>query len=104
MLADSTPPVLPAKTPVAKGGARAKESETPKTVSEQLRKTPTLVVSPSVLADFDATDFPFLIATDRDGIIRLMMPAAPDNALVQGGIVDQMTTTVMATWPAKEAK
>jgi hypothetical protein len=107
LLADSTPPVLPGRPPVAKSGVHpkvAEQPEPPKPVSEQLRKTPTLVVTPSVLADFDATDFPFLIATDRDGIIRLMFPAAPENALVQGGIVDQLTSTIIARWPGKEAK
>jgi hypothetical protein len=114
LLADAAPPALRAKAVAvkavsAKPGVHDKAVEAPKlivekTVSEQLRKTPTLVVSPGVLADFNATDFPFLIATDRDGIIRLMMPAAPDNALVQGGIVDQMTQTILSTWPAKESK
>jgi len=106
LLADDTPIVPPAKPGQARSGARAKavEPEQPKAVAEQLRKTPTLVVSPKVLEDFDATDYPFLIATDHDGIIRLMMPAAPENALVQGGIVDQMTATIIANWPGKEAK
>jgi len=26
------------------------------------------------------TDFPFLIATDHEGIIRLLLPAVPENA------------------------
>jgi len=44
--------------------------------ADQLRGTPTLVIAPSTLASFGANDFPFLIATDHDGIIRLLLPAA----------------------------
>jgi len=107
LLADDAEIAPPAKPAVVRSGARAKaveKPEQPKTVAEQLRKTPTLVVSSKVLEDFDATDYPFLIATDRDGIIRMMMPAAPDNSLVQGGIVDQIASTIIVRWPAKETK
>jgi hypothetical protein len=64
-----------------------------------LRKTPTLVVAPSTLTDFNASDFPFLIATDHNGIIRLIVPAAPQNALVQGGPIEQLTDTILTNWP-----
>lgn len=71
----------------------------PPTAEELLRKTATLVVAPSTLADFNATDFPFLIAVDYKGIIRLMVPAAPKNALVQGGPAEQISDTILQHWP-----
>jgi hypothetical protein len=71
----------------------------PKSAIDQLRKTPTLVVAPSTLADFDASDFPFLVATDCDGLIRLIVSPAPDNALAQDGPVDQLTDTILQHWP-----
>jgi hypothetical protein len=74
-------------------------AETPKSAAQLLRGTPTLVVDPSTLAEFNANDFPFLIATDHDGIIRLMVSAAPDNALVKDGPVDQIVDTILAGWP-----
>jgi hypothetical protein len=71
----------------------------PATAEEQLRKSATLVVAPSTLADFNAADFPFLIAVDYKGIIRLMVPAAPKNALVQGGPAEQISDTILQHWP-----
>ncbi len=67
--------------------------------AEQLRGTPTLIVAPSTLTDFNATDFPFLIATDSDGIIRLMVPAAPANSLVKDGPINQIIDTIITNWP-----
>ena len=98
LLADDPPPPPPAKSthPIA---APAKVSDTPKSAPDQLRGTPSLVVAPSTLADFDATDFPFLIATDHNGIIRLTSPDLPDNALVKDGPVDQIIDTILANWP-----
>jgi len=53
---------------------------------------------------FGAADFPFLIATDHNGVIRLLYPAAPNNSLVEGGIVDQIATSILAVWPPKVTK
>jgi len=75
--------------------------ETPKSAADQLRGTPNLVVAPSTLATLTANDFPFLIATDHDGIIRLLLPAAPENAFVRGGAIDQITTHIAAEWPLR---
>ena len=66
---------------------------------DQLRSKPTLVVAPSTLADFNAGDFPFLIATDHNGVIRLMVPAAPYNALKRDGPIDQIVSFIAARWP-----
>jgi len=70
---------------------------------ELLRGTSTLVVPPATLEKFGAADFPFLIATDHKGVIRLLYPAAPNNVLVEGGIVDQITMVILSAWPPKDA-
>jgi len=75
------------------------QPEPPKSPADQLRGTPTFVVAPSTLTNFAATDFPFLIATDHQGIIRLILPAAPDNAFSSGGAINQLTSHIIAQWP-----
>ncbi len=75
------------------------EKDKAPTPEDELHKTPTLVVAPSTLAQFYATDFPFLIATDYEGRIRLMVSAAPSNALDQGGPIDQLTGAILSRWP-----
>jgi hypothetical protein len=79
------------------------DSEPTKTAAETLRGTPTLVVSNDVLTRFDATDFPFLIVTDHQGIVRFLQPA-PENVLVPGGLLDQVVARVLQQWPATPAK
>jgi len=69
---------------------------------ELLRDTPTWIVAPSTLAAFNASDFPFLIATDREGIVRLMLPAVSDNALQEGGPADQIIDHILERWPMQE--
>lgn len=84
-------------------GTHAPEETAAKSPLELLRKTPTLLVPPETLDLFGAADFPFLIATDHDGIIRLLYPAAPNNALVEDGIVDQLTMDILSHWPPANA-
>ncbi len=55
----------------------------PKSASELLLHTPTLVVKPEVLKTFAAQDFPFLIVVDHLGTIRFAQ-AAPEDALEAG--------------------
>ncbi|MCU1323636.1 MAG: hypothetical protein JWM43_3285 [Acidobacteriaceae bacterium] len=76
-----------------------KEPSTEQSAADQLLGTPTLVVAPATLSSFAASDFPFLIATDHDGIIRLILPAAPENGLVAGGAIDQLTAHILENWP-----
>jgi hypothetical protein len=87
------------KAPAPPPAAQSSAPIEPPSAEDQLRKTPTLVVAPSTLADFNALDFPFLIATDHDGIIRLLVPGASANALFQGGPVEQITNSILAHWP-----
>jgi hypothetical protein len=104
LLADDPPPPPSAKsTHHVAAPAAASDISKEKSAADLLRGTPTLVVAPSTLADFNATDFPFLIATDHNGIIRLMTPNLPDNALVKDGPVDQIIDTILANWPPSSA-
>jgi hypothetical protein len=66
--------------------------------SELLLATPTLIVPMETLSTFVATDVPLLIATDHDGIVRYIRPA-PDNALVQNGLIDQIADRIREQWP-----
>ena len=68
------------------------------TPAELLVGTPTLIVPPETLTTFVATDFPLLIATDHQGIVRYIQPA-PENALVSGGIVEQIADRIVEQWP-----
>lgn len=117
LLADA-PPVAPPKPAVqttagASGSAKTKPKASVTTTmhmgpdlpnaEEALRRTPTLLVAPSTVADFNASDFPFLIVTDHDGMIRLMVQAAPDNLLEQNGPLDQIAVFVLQRWPAPVA-
>lgn len=117
LLASDPPPVAapgagasPAKG-ARRGRAAAAESavaqeapEKPITAAELLRGTPTLVVAPATLAQFGATDFPFVIATDHDGVIRLLLPGAPENAMAAGSTIDQIAAHVAAQWPVPAPK
>jgi hypothetical protein len=124
LLADDPPPQEPAAKPAAHvshesaAGVRrpnqsGKPSDQPtvtvtegkpQTAAEQLRTTPTLVVAPSTLTDFNAMNFPFLIAVDHDGFIRLMVPGVPKNLLVQGGPAEQISDTILQLWPAPPSR
>jgi hypothetical protein len=105
LLAQPAPPVAaPPKGPPKPTFAKLKPSsnepappEPPKTAAEQLRGTPTLIVPPATLAQFAATDFPLLIATDSKGIIRFIQPAS-ETALNPGDFLDQITMHIAKQW------
>jgi hypothetical protein len=67
--------------------------------SELLLSTPTLIVPAGTLNTFVATNFPLIVATDPNGIVRYIRPA-PDNALVPGGLIDQIAERILEQWPA----
>ena len=71
----------------------------PPTAAGIARGTPTLVVAPGTLEQFGVTDPPMLIATDHAGVIRLLLPAAPENAFAAGSSVDQLAAHIASTWP-----
>lgn len=92
LLAETVPPNPPPTT----------ESNTPKPFTpadavNDLENTPTLTVDPSLLDDFAATDVPFLILTDSQGIIRVLQPVS-DDALIPGGTIDSAIARVGAQW------
>ncbi|HEY6375840.1 MAG TPA: hypothetical protein VIX90_09995 [Edaphobacter sp.] len=114
LLAQATPPPTPPQAPEKPKPASSKaahfvasstvpsaptdSSQTqPKTPADLLLDTPTFVVSNDILTQFAVTDFPFLIVTDHDGIIRFLQPA-PENVLVPGGLADQVIKRVLEQW------
>ena len=106
LLAQVAPPVAaPPKAPPKPVGTKpraltndAAVPEPPKTAAEQLRGTPTLIVPPSTLSQFAATDFPLLIATDPKGVIRFIQPAS-ETALNPGDFLDQVVMQIAKQWP-----
>jgi hypothetical protein len=71
--------------------------------AQLLMGTPTLIVPPETLDTFVATDFPMLIATDHQGIVRYIQ-TAPDNALLPGGLAEQIVDRISEQWPAASPK
>ena len=123
LLAQATPPPTPAPAPAPEkpksaasskaktflSSATAPSSSTdpsptqPKTPAELLLDTPTFVVSNDTLTRFAVNDFPFLIVTDHEGIIRFLQPAS-ENVLVPGDLADQVIKRVLEQWPVPSAK
>jgi thiol-disulfide isomerase/thioredoxin len=71
--------------------------------AELLLGTPTLIVPPETVNTFVGTDFPLLIATDHQGIVRYIQ-IAPQNALVPGGLAEQIADRIMYQWPPPSHK
>lgn len=63
-----------------------------------LEGTATVVVPHETLNDFAAIDFPLLVFTDHEGIVRWMEHGS-DEALAPGGDVDLVLQHIAATWP-----
>jgi hypothetical protein len=109
LLAQSPPPVdAPPKTPPRPIAAKSRsvtndpaQPEPPKTAAEQLHGTPTLIVPPATLTQFAATNFPLLIATDPQGVIRFIQPAS-ENALNPGDFLDQIVMHITQQWPRQK--
>jgi hypothetical protein len=68
------------------------------TAADQLVGTPTLIVPAETVDAFSATDFPLIIVTDGCGIVRYV-GLAPENALVEGGVIFQVAERVLQQWP-----
>jgi hypothetical protein len=116
--ADPQPPALkqashvPAKSssPLKAGRPAASASARPETAhveinigptstaADQLVGTQTLIVPNQLLDTFAATDYPLLVVTDSRGIIRYI-GIAPDNVLVEGGLIYQVAERVTEQWP-----
>jgi hypothetical protein len=63
-----------------------------------LEGTPTIVVPNETIDKFAATDFPLIIATDHNGIIRFIHRAS-DSALETGSDIDSIVQHILSTWP-----
>ncbi len=59
----------------------------PAYAAAMLAETPTLTVSPETLTRFEATDFPLLLITDAEGILRVLQPVTVGD-LQPGGDLD----------------
>lgn len=94
-----------AKPPAAKAEAPAAAlTALPKpTPADLLAGTPTLIVPSETVDSFVATDYPLVIATDHDGIVRALI-VAPDTALVAGGLVEQLAEHILSHWPPPPPK
>ena len=92
MLAAQMKPMGTPAAPVSTAAAA------PKSASELLLQTMTLVVPPETLETFTAEDFPFLVVVDHAGIVRFA-DAVPEDALGPGGFLDRVATHVAEQWP-----
>jgi hypothetical protein len=72
------------------------------TAAQQLVGTQTLIVPNELLDTFAATDFPLLVITDSRGIVRYI-GTAPENVLVEGGLIYQIAERVREQWPVKNS-
>jgi hypothetical protein len=73
------------------------------TPREVLAETSTVVVPASVLDQFAASDFPFLVIADAHGVVRVAQPVDGD-AMLPGSTVDTAIARVGAQWPAVPPK
>lgn len=99
LLAQATP--LASASPAQKASTSTPSTtNTPKeeTAADILHGTPTLVVSPQVLKEFAANDFPLAIAVDSHGIIRFIQ-TAPQTAFNAGDFLDQVSSRIIKQWP-----
>jgi hypothetical protein len=94
---EQAPPPAPSAKP------QTTAAPTPADASNLLRMTPTLVVDPSLLDQFAATDVPYLILTDAQGIVRVLQPVG-DSALEPGDTIDSAIGLVGSQWPSPKLK
>jgi hypothetical protein len=89
--------------PAAEQAAPNSGTPTSATPYQLLHMTPTLVVDPSLLDQFAATDVPYLILTDAQGIVRVLQPVG-DGALEPGDTIDSAIARVGSQWPSPKLK
>ena len=97
------PTIEQAPPPATTAKPKTDTAPTPADASNMLRMTPTLVVDPSLLDQFAATDVPFLILTDSQGIVRVLQPVG-DSALEAGDTIDSAIARVGSQWPSPKLK
>jgi len=109
--ADLKPPVAPKAQSAIKttlsGDAKPPHQEiqlaVKPTPAALLIGTPTLLVPVEVLNTFVATDFPLIVVVDHGGIVRFLQ-SADENAIVPGGLVEQVVNHVVQYWPLSAPK
>ena len=84
--------------PVAAPGYTGDVHPDPRLPATILRGTPTLLVAPATLAQFDVSAYPFAIATDSRGTVRFLGPAT-QLPLLPGSFVDQLAAHIARVWP-----
>lgn len=90
LLAQTVPPRKPDPTVTNK-------AYNPAYAAALLAETPTITVPPETLNRFEATDFPLLLVTDPDGILRVLEPVSAQD-LQPGGSVDAAIALVGKTF------
>ena len=70
----------------------------PANATNLLQDTPTLVVDPSFLDQFAATDVPLFILTDAHGIIRVIQPV-DEAAIAPGSTIDSAIACIGGRFP-----
>ncbi|WP_158821484.1 hypothetical protein [Granulicella sp. S156] len=73
------------------------------TAAALLVGTPTLLVPVETINTFVATDFPLVVVTDHNGIVRFIQPA-DENAIIPGGLIEQVVAHVLQRWPPSAPK
>ena len=116
LMAQASPPERPAPAPIksiplsAKAAIAAMEQGQQIHLDQQVKVTSdpdtlllgtsTVVVPNETLNGFAATDFPLLIATYHNGIVR-WIDRAQDNPFEDGGEIDQIVRHILVTWPSE---
>jgi hypothetical protein len=73
------------------------------TARDLLKQTPTVVIPATVLDQFAADDFPFLLIADAHGIIRVLQPVGED-VLEPRGTLDSAVALIGNTWALNPPK
>lgn len=69
----------------------------PSYAAAMLAETPTVTVAPETLTRFEATDFPLLLITDAQGVVRVLQPVNAQE-LKPGGDIDSAIALVGKTF------
>jgi hypothetical protein len=95
LLAPTMPQASALPKPAAPGGTVPFD---PHNATSLLQNTPVLVVDPSFLDQFAATDVPLFILTDTQGIIRVIQPV-DEAAIAPGSTIDSSIACIGVRFP-----
>lgn len=113
LIAQAEPPAKPAEAavknvPLSQKAAKAALAQSQSLHVDQqltvrsspdslLEGTPTVVVPTATLSEFAADDFPLVVVTDRNGIVRWIQRAS-DNTFAGEGEIDKIVQHVLQVW------